>query len=162
MTRVAERLLVLSCSARKNRFDSPRPAFAVYDGPAFKVVRRYCARSDAQTTGGRPRLSDTSRAAPGLLVLIISAQYGVLPWARPLDYYDARLDCEAVRPEWCEQLRHYCLVRRPDSAFFYGGRAYQAAVPSALWRPSGMPVEASVGGIGLQLARLKAWLHRGE
>ena len=163
---MSTRLLVMSCSERKNRFDVPRPAFEVYDGPAFRVVRKYCEELNAQTSAGRATAPHPALAAPGLYVMIVSAKFGPIPWTRPVDHYDEKLTHakamhERDRGAWSQLLFHACASVKPASAFVYGGEDYKLAVPVTGWRTPDCPVELSSGGQGFQLRQLKRWLEGG-
>ncbi len=57
------RLLILGCSKAKTKHDELVPAIQRYDGPPFRVLRRYL------------RL----RYDPVLRVYILSAEYGIIP-----------------------------------------------------------------------------------
>ena len=59
------RLLILSCSQRKHTSLDPLPAIERYDGPLFKVLRRF--------------LRESSHQARDLDVFILSAAYGLIP-----------------------------------------------------------------------------------
>lgn len=154
-----ERLLVMSCSERKNRFDAPRPASEVYDGPGFRVVRKYCEAANSREGVRLFGRATKARAAPGLLVMIISAEYGPIPWAHPIEYYDRQLVGCVVHPAWCLKLRNFCNIWKPASAFVFGGQSYKFAVPVTSWRPPNCAVELSSGGQGFQLQQLKHWLE---
>ncbi len=80
----ARRLLVLACSARKQKDAGLWPAIDRYDGPAFRVLRK--------------ALADTVDPPD---VLILSARYGLIPCDREIPGYDRRLtsgDADALRP----------------------------------------------------------------
>jgi hypothetical protein len=84
-----QRLLVISCSQRKTLGNGLVPAVDRYDGPAFRVLRKYLRE-----------LPD-----PGLRVLILSAKFGLIEAERKLPYYDHRLtrqEALAMRPKVVE------------------------------------------------------------
>lgn len=149
MTAREPRLLLFACSARKRRDAGPLPAIERYDGPAFRVLRRYLARA-----------GDTA-----LCVHILSARYGVIPAAMPLPAYDERLTATravALRPEIERTLAAVVGRQRWQSCFIYGGRAYYALMASVLVAlDSAPPVARPDGPPGVRLARLRAWLDGG-
>jgi len=63
-----QRLLILACSQRKRPGASSLPAIERYDGPAFRVLRRYC------------RLNQDN----GLFVYVLSAEFGLIPVKQPI------------------------------------------------------------------------------
>ena len=56
------RLLIMACSARKRATEDLLPAIDRYDGPAFRVLRKYLSHAER----------------PGLTVMILSAKYCLL------------------------------------------------------------------------------------
>jgi hypothetical protein len=73
----ARRLLILACSQRKRPDAGDLPAIDRYDGPAFRVVRRYLRQCPTGTLG--------------LDVYILSAAYGLIPSSHPTTYYDQKM-----------------------------------------------------------------------
>jgi len=70
-TNSSKKLLIISCSAKKKKFNHPAPALEVYDGPIFRLLRKNL----------RNKLSN-------IHITIISAKYGlILPETR-ISYYD--------------------------------------------------------------------------
>jgi hypothetical protein len=69
------RALLLACSQRKVPTPDLLPAIDRYDGPAFRVVRRYLRTN-----------SDSD-----LIVYIVSAEFGLIPSCRPIPLYDRRM-----------------------------------------------------------------------
>lgn len=161
----ARRLLVMSCSDRKFAVAAARPAWALYDGNAFRVVRKYLA----EVSGGvYPVPGDVypcrALALRDLAVIIVSAKYGPVEWTAAVARYDLKMTpalAQQHRAEWGRRLREFCAAWEFRSAFFFGGESYKLAVPVTLWQPPGCSVELSSGGIGVQLGQLKRWLERG-
>jgi hypothetical protein len=159
-----QRLLVMSSAERQVLCAEKQPAFKVFDGPAFRVVRKYVAELkeayDAMGTVYRGR-EGSSLAAPYLNVMIVSAKYGPIPWATLIECHDEKLtpaQAEARRDEWVQKLKHHCQLWRPERAFVYGGQTYKQAVPVTRWQPVGCAVELGAGGLAHQLGQLKRWL----
>ena len=70
-----DRMLILACSQRKRSDEGLLPAVERYDGPAFRVLRRF--------------LRGGSSKAP--VVLILSAEHGLIPHDLPIAAYDRRM-----------------------------------------------------------------------
>jgi len=86
------RLLLLSCSQRKCRARGLLPAIKRYDGPAFRVLRRYL---DEQPTAQSE-------------VLILSAKWGLISGNTLLPYYNQRMTeqrAAKLRPLIIKRLR---------------------------------------------------------
>ena len=75
-----QRLLVLACSERKVTAAGLLPAVDRYDGPPFRVLRKYLR----EHTG-----------APDILIL--SAKYGLIPSDQQIPYYDCRITRASAR-----------------------------------------------------------------
>jgi hypothetical protein len=85
------RLLILACSQRKNPASGILPAIDRYDGPAFRVLRKFL------------------REVPGKVpaVLILSAKYGLIDSAMGIPDYDCRMSgalAKRLRPTVLEAL----------------------------------------------------------
>jgi len=143
------RLLILSCSQRKRTSSDLLPALDRYDGPAFRVLRKYL----------RERPAD----ARSLDVLILSAEHGLIPSHRPIAYYDRRISAERAA-ELCPQVRAE-LERALSNAsyadlFIGGGKLYSAALKGdELPEPAGASAIRPAGPPGCQLTQLRDWLH---
>ena len=75
-----KRLVILSWSQRKVQDKFLMPAMDRYDGPAYKIVRKYLgAVPDARTYDE---------------FLILSAEFGLIPDSRRIPYYDRRMTVE--------------------------------------------------------------------
>lgn len=140
------RLLLLACSARKRLDAMPLPALERYDGPAFRVVRRYLAHSgDA-----------------ALCVRILSARFGLVAAETPLPPYDERLTPargEALRSAVHGALAIILASQKWQSCFIYGGHAYYALMASCFTTDAAaIPHERAEGPPGVRLANLRAWL----
>jgi hypothetical protein len=70
-----DRLLILACSQRKRPDAELLPALERYDGPAFRVLRRFLR----------------SRAPDPPEVLILSAEHGLIPRDLPIAAYDRKM-----------------------------------------------------------------------
>jgi len=75
-------LLVQSCSATKEPVDTPVPALDLYDGYFFRIIKKALRANQFQ---------------PGLDIIIISAEHGVIEPEDEIRYYDRRMDTERAR-----------------------------------------------------------------
>lgn len=141
----ARRLLILSCSRCKRADGNLLPAVQRYDGPAFRVLRRF--------------LREAQSEAPDIRVL--SAEHGLIPHDRPIPYYDRAMTpsrARELRPGVREELTHVASRGVPRDTFILAGQTYLAAL-----RAEGMPRfldRAKLGGgaPGGRLAELRDWL----
>jgi hypothetical protein len=103
--------LILACSAKKMKDANPNgvyPAALYYDGPLFKVVRKYL---------------------PGCHFLVISAKYGLIGGTQTITPYDQKLnppslamdvDSVAYLADLADKLR----FTSSGNIYFAGGRIY--------------------------------------
>jgi hypothetical protein len=144
-----KRLLIIACSQRKRTDTADLPAIERYDGPAFRVLRKY--------------LSEASGDVP--IVLILSAKYGLIDSSRPIRDYDRRMSAaraRELRPGVLEAGRPV-LTRSWAEVGVCVGRHYRAALGDLLEHaPPGAQVRHIGGGLGPRLTRLRDWLRRAE
>lgn len=144
------RMFVLSCSNRKS--GQSGPAWQVYDGPAYRVLR----------ASGFPR------TLPGLTVAVLSAEHGLINAHDPLTPYDRRMDrtraAELIatdRATVAERVLHATGDAPLGQVLFYGGCLYRNVVRA--WSDAGIFGRATLhctrGMIGVQLSQLKTWLR---
>ena len=157
------RLLILSCSDRKNDVapDSPQQLFDfmttrrarspaawdVYDGVAFRVVKR------CQREGTFP---------PDVDIVILSAKYGLITPEREITHYDLKMTPELAgrqRATNVRLLREMLRERTYREIFLMMGRTYlQALEPLDEW-VGGVKIIHEPADIGVMLGKLKAWLR---
>lgn len=142
------RLLVLSCSDRKSPAIRAIPAFERYDGPAFRVLRRF--RDNAPVRGVSP---------PALLV--ISAKHGLVNGDTPIRNYDERLTDATRRQLRCLVLQQLAeLPLEYDYVLVSTSRAYEAVIEGIEEHfPASTSVIRTRGPRGKQLAQLRNWLE---
>ncbi|MBN1812815.1 MAG: hypothetical protein JXA14_13350 [Anaerolineae bacterium] len=143
------RCLILSCSQAKRGDDGPLPALERYNGPTFRVVRRFLADAD-------PVLQDVD-------IYVLSAQYGLIAAAEHIANYDQRMTqarADELRPRVLAQMQEL-LNQGYIEVFFSLGRSYlQALNGFEDWVPNGTRVIVSQATVGRRLTELKRWLYR--
>ncbi len=149
-----QRLLLLSCSQRKRLDPGLLPAIDRYDGPLFRVLRRY--RRD------RARLEQRDRPQPD--VYILSAEYGLISSEQPIAYYEQRMTAqraEALRPlVLADFFTILDLHTGYQELFFCMGRDYLRALAGwEIRRSQNMSVIYANGSIGGRQAQLYDWLY---
>ena len=145
-----KRLIILSCSQRKVQ-SKPLLMRAIdrYDGPAYKVVRKYL------------------RAVPDACgydeFLILSAEFGLIPDSRRIPYYDRRMTIERAKElhqETLDTLKTILSSDRYRAVFIYMGKTYRGAIEGIdAFFPN---IQYSHGGIGMQLSQLRQFLYSEE
>jgi hypothetical protein len=140
------RILILACSQRKSRAPEPLPALDRYDGPAFRVLRKYLREHRDE----------------GLTVFILSAKYGLIGANRKIIDYDCRLT-----PDLAATMRHKVIAtvrramrrRRARAIGICASRDYRRALAGVEeLAPENVRVSLIAGGQGTRLAALKQWL----
>lgn len=141
------RLLILACTSRKRSDTSLLPAIQRYDGPSFRVLRKYL------------------RSVPDedLAVLILSAEFGLIRRDTPIPDYDRLMSfqrAEQLRSTVANQFSEFMKEIAPKKMLVSAGRTYLRALP-AIEKASmrGVPVSVTDGSIGKKLTKLRDWLH---
>lgn len=141
------RLLILSCSQRKQPDPGLLPAIERYDGPAFRVLRKYGRRENARLP----------------LTLVLSARHGLIKADQPISDYDQAMNrqtAQAMQP--CVRAVLGEIVDAAggfDEAMICAGRTYLEAIGPPAETPFDFPVRMASGSIGGQVAALYDWLH---
>ena len=144
------RLLLLSCSQRKKFEEGSLPAIDRYDGPAYRVLRRYFKQSLRESVEVR----------------ILSAKYGLISPNCNLPYYDRRMteeQAESLRQEVLTSLDAILNSQTYKNFLICLGKDYTKAIygyESII--PDGLTVQVATGGLGRKLSILHDWLYSGS
>lgn len=141
------RLLILSCSQRKRPDEGLLPAVKRYDGPAFRILRRF--------------LSENPSRAPDILIL--SAEHGLIPHDLPITLYDRKMTparARELRPLVLAELECIADAHSFQETLIFAGQQYLTALSgaNALLVP-GLNARACAGVLGRKLAELHDWLY---
>lgn len=144
------RLLIIACTATKRPDAGLLPAIDRYDGPSFRVLRRWQA--------------DHPDVADSLAVYVLSAEYGLIPASLPIADYNRRMTAaraDELREPVQAALQQVLTGQTFAAAYLSGGQVYRRALGEPLPRIGGIPLETAPAGagIGTQLAALKRWLQ---
>ena len=139
-----KRLLILSCADRKRETDDWLPALDLYDGPAYRVVRKFLRNY---------------QWPEDLSIAVLSAKYGLFGVLKGIEHYDQRMDsdiAEAKAGECSTILKKWATFHR--SVYVSLGKDYMPAVRPAL---NELSIEFDVfeGGIGRKLNQVKSLLR---
>jgi hypothetical protein len=141
------RLLILSCSQRKHPDDALLPAIERYDGPLYRVLRRF--------------LKHETDAA--LDIWILSARFGLIAHDASIPTYDQKMTVQqatALRPTVNAQLVNLLHARPYDAVCFAMGQTYCKALGEyAHALPPQSTYTLINGTIGRMLADLHTWLY---
>lgn len=141
--------LLLACSKRKRIVSGSVPALDLYDGGAYRLVRKL------RRERGLP---------DGLYILILSARYGLLKAEESIEQYDQLMDvarAEALRATASARLDDWLREVAPARMYVDLGRTYRLAIASSreyrLLLQEGS-VEAAEGPPGVRQGQLRDWL----
>lgn len=144
------KLLLLSCSQRKRLDSCELPAIDRYDGPSFRLLRRYFRQSSSTPVE----------------VKILSAEYGLISADKSLPYYDRRMTKERskiLRRQVIDRLKlsfsegfHKNLLICLGKDYFEAIHGYESILPR------GMNVQFAPGGLGRKLSIMHDWLYEGS
>ena len=142
------RLLLLGCSQKKVAKCGRLPAFQRYDGPAYRVFRKF--------------LRDDPDAGPPLNLYILSAKYGLISGDILIPDYDLQMTTERAEQLRSAAQRSLALIlslHSYDEIFVVMGKVYREVISELL---PDIPVTFAEGGIGEKSAALYRWLREGK
>ena len=145
------RLLILSCSQRKQSTQGLLPALQRYDGPAYRVMNKFMRvhPSEAQL----------------LDVYILSAEFGLISACKPIPSYDRRITpqrAKELQQPVLNALKQVLIRKRYEDLFLSLGKDYLRVLNGyESLIPNNPKVIASRGVMGRKLAELRNWLHEG-
>lgn len=143
------RCLILGCTQAKRDDERPLPALERYDGPVFRVVRRF--------------LRDAAPPLRDVNVYVLSARYGLISANQRIADYDRRMTparAAELRPGVLSRLREI-LSDEYDEVFLSLSQAYMQALNGfEALVPVRTQVTISQTTMGRRLAELKRWLYR--
>jgi hypothetical protein len=148
------RCLLMGCSNAKVQDEGALPAIDRYDGPLFRVLRRYTREHLAEYP--------TDNNIPD--VYILSAEFGLIPGYYPIPHYDRRMTPQRameLRPQAFVELGHILKSTEDyQEIFICMGQDYLQVLNE--WEaliPPGLTVKISTGSLGKRQAELHDWLH---
>lgn len=143
------RCLLLSCAKAKRQDKCALPAIERYDGPYFRVLRRF--------------FKQTLNAHQPVKVLILSAEYGLIDAAHPVMFYDRRMTsvrAEELRPQVLSKLKTYLNSFSFKELFILLGKDYsEATLNFEGIIPPEITVLRAKGAQGRKAKELKCWLY---
>lgn len=143
------RCLILSCTQLKKATIDPLPAIERYDGPTFRVLRKF--------------LRDAPPVLHDVEVYVLSAQYGLISAMTPVDYYDMRMTATRAQELHDAVLTKLTTIfsNNFEEALILLGQDYLQAIEGF---ESVIPSETRIAVLnttpGKQLTTLKAWLYK--
>jgi hypothetical protein len=141
------RLLILACSQKKASIKGRIRAIDRYDGPAFRVLRKYL-REEADEE---------------LCILILSAKYGLIDFQHKIPYYEQRLSkasATKLRPRVLKAASRILRSRRWRTIGLSAGREYVFMLEGIeKLIPRGASLNLLAGGLGKRLSSLRNWLR---
>jgi cytoplasmic iron level regulating protein YaaA (DUF328/UPF0246 family) len=142
------KLLIISCSGRKHKFESPQAAFDVYDGVTYRVIK-YLKRS---------------KSLENIDILILSAEYGLIESITPIKYYDRRMTRQRalqLSSQAESTFRKHLANKQYQEIYIDLGQDYLGALNTSVFEATTAKVILATGKIGQRLQQLKTWLSAG-
>lgn len=122
------------------------PAIERYDGPAFRVLRKYL----------RSEPSDPP------LIRVVSAEHGLMTVEQPIEEYDRRMDPERareLRPTVLTELKRLVRAQPVREVMVVVGQTYLLALEGIEEALDGVPVRIAGETQGRKLGALRVWLY---
>lgn len=153
MTRSTRRVLILACSRRKRTGQALMPAVKRYDGPLFRVLRKF--------------LREHPTGAESVDVYILSGKFGLVSASHHVPQYDVRLTCQRADKLQPQVLAQFERIVSGDYSYrdvlICAGKAYRRALDGhERLVGSSTTVTVSRGPIGSQQRDLYRWLRRSQ
>jgi len=138
------RLLVIACSQRKRPNCEPLRAIERYDGPPFRVIRRYfrdCPDHDVEVT-------------------VLSAKYGLIDGDQAIPNYDQRMSAARAKELSILVVPQFrrLLQRAWDDMAICLGKQYMLALRQEITSQRDQ-FTILTGGLGRRLTSLRRWLN---
>ena len=140
------RLLLMGCSDTKVKKSERMPAFQRYDGPAYRVFRKF--------------LRDCPDAVPPTNLYMVSAQYGLISGDILIPDYDLQMTtdrAELLKPAVEKSLAFILSLYHYDEVFVVMDKLYRELIADLI--PSDQHVTFAEGRIGEKSAALYRWLR---
>lgn len=143
-------LLIAACSQRKRTGPALLPAIERYDGPVYRLLRRY--------------IKEQSQAAKDVPdIYILSAKFGLMPSSQLIPAYDQRMTAQRARDLQPSILfKFQCLLDRGhyQQLTICAGRNYLHLLGGhSVINRSELEVQIITGGLGKQLSQLHDQLY---
>lgn len=149
-----KRCLIIGCSEAKVQSPELLPAIQRYNGPPFRVLRRFLTN--------RPQ---TDKAG-AIDVYVLSAEFGLISGQQLIPVYDRRMThhrAEQLRPKVLDTLKGEIADHHYAELFLSMGKTYLLALEGyEKLLPPETKVIVSRSTSGRKLSELKAWLNGGE
>lgn len=143
------RLLVVSCSSRKHHVENPSKAWDLYDGVAYRLMKK------AQREGHFARDID---------ILILSAKHGLISPSRRIPWYDQQMDSDRsseLASHVTNRLKKTLSATHYREVLLWVGKNYLGSLmPLNAWEQPGVVIHIAHGRIGERLQKLKEWIAR--
>lgn len=148
---MSRRLLILACSQRKRPDPGLLPAIERYDGPSFRVLRKF--QREFPTGAGK------------LDVYVLSAEYGLISADKPIADYDRKMTlgrADGLNPQILKNLETILRDKSYKAVFINAGRIYFRALAGyERLITSDLQVTIATGTPGRRQSKLRAWLRDG-
>lgn len=149
---LGRRCLIIGCSQKKNVSVGSVSAIERYDGPSFRVLRKF--------------LREEPAAKSHLHVLVLSAKFGLINGQEQIGVYDQRMTRQRafeLQEEVKKRILDLILPYDYDEIFLSMGKTYLLALEnlSQIVGPE-TKVRTASGGSGRKLTELKSWLRGQE
>jgi cytoplasmic iron level regulating protein YaaA (DUF328/UPF0246 family) len=142
---ITKSMLLIACSnSKKWDIEIPHPAFEVYDGVFYRVIKK--------AFSNRPEIQNR------LIIYILSAKFNVIPANQRILPYDLKMLPSIAweqRNTNTNLLKKYIAVEEPSELVVVMGKTYRDSVN---WDSISIPVTFLTGSIGIMQSKLKKWL----
>jgi hypothetical protein len=144
----SDRVLILSCSRTKRTGEELLPAIERYDGPTFRVLRRFLSQSQGDS----------------IKVYVLSGKFGLIPGSQLIPDYDCKLTktiSAQIKPSIISTLETIRNEINPKYLLICVTQLYLDALESYQNVLSeNTQIKVAAGTLGRKLSILSQWLYR--
>jgi hypothetical protein len=140
------RIVLISCSRRKRKKPEALPAIERYDGPTFRVLRRFLRRRSEQS----------------LDTYVLSSAFGLINAQRLIPHYDHEMTSERARelePQVASIIGKAVSTKQYNDALICAGGAYTPILERCARETLPVRPHLASGTVGRQLTLLHQWLY---
>lgn len=141
------KILITSCSRKKKIDDNLLPAIERYDGPSFRILRKYLHHSNKDVD-----------------IYILSAKYGFLQADTNIPFYEQKLTdkrSQELKDILLTQVNEFFAIDSSSKLFVNLGKSYLTLFDSVLSKTlqNALSIKYTSGSTGKRLAEMHDWLY---
>jgi len=135
--------LIISCSEKKSSIPNPSPAINLYDGPFYKMIRKF----------------ESENSLSNFHIMIISARYGLLGLYDLISKYNQKMTPDSAKKlnkKITKEMVAFLEDKNYDEILISMGKTYCLTLENLEFNK---PIKYAEGRIGEKLSTTKSWIE---